>query len=52
MNPILVSVFGIAVLLLLIALSYIGVEILRELMEVRSVLESIEGELVEISPKK
>ncbi len=52
MNPTLLLIFGIGVLLLLLALVFIGIEILRELMEVRSVLESIECEFAAISPKK
>jgi uncharacterized protein YoxC len=52
MNPTLVLIFGVGVLVLCIALAAIGIAVLRELMEVRSVLESIEGELVNIAPAK
>ena len=52
MNPTLVLIFGVAVLILLVVLAGIGIEVFRELMEVRSVLESIEGELVKFSPEK
>jgi hypothetical protein len=45
MNPTLVLIFGVAVLILLVVLAGIGIEIFR-------VLQSIEAELVEYSPKK
>lgn len=43
--------FGIAVVVLLVMLTYLATKILGELMDIRSALESVEAEISNLSPQ-